>query len=118
KGFGGDNRSVTSATSDASASWTFSGLVPQGVYEVAVTWPTTGFQGNAAFTIVDGTREIYQGFASQYYIPGDFTDAGVGWMRLETVQSSGGTLTVRLTAPVGGPLVADAVRIRRLTGDG
>lgn len=121
-----------SYTSDATASWTFTGLTP-GTYQVAVTYiagyqdyPTSPYYfGTVPYTVLGdnstplGTSNVYQGSS-----PSDFTDNGANWHQLTgTYTIAGTTLTVRMSdaigylANYGYHVNADAVRIQRIQGD-
>jgi hypothetical protein len=104
------------------ASWTFSGLTP-GQYQVSVTWVKNNKRAtNAPYTVLDGSTVLAQVAVNQRNAPNDFSDQGVFWENLVNPATgsaiysiSGTTLVVRLTNKANGQVVADAVRIERIT---
>ena len=52
---------------------------------------------------------------NQELAPGDFTDQGVGWKDLGTYNITGDTLTVQLSDDADDYVIADAIRIERVS---
>ena len=101
------------------ASWTFSGLTPGATYQVAATWQAFWYNTfYARYKLYDDGTLVSVRELSQYYAPGDFTDGGVGWEVLGYFEATGNTLDVRLSNASSGRLMADAVRIEEIKGDG
>jgi parallel beta-helix repeat protein len=133
-GRGGDSLLAFPATAPqgatAQASWTFDGL-SAGYYRVAVTWPPGYYvylngsyqysAGNAVVTAYDGNTVVGEGSLGQYNGPGttgaDFVDAGSNWHTTMLVHISGASLNVVMDNVANGFVLADAVRIERLSGD-
>ncbi|MCP4468205.1 MAG: DUF5011 domain-containing protein, partial [Halieaceae bacterium] len=99
------------------ASWTFTGL-PADRYQVAATWAYK-YNNNynaqdAPFTLSDGAGGVLSTqIVNQKNAPAEFEDGGYFWNTLDTVEVTGGTLVVTLSA---GSLpnkwvVADAIRV-------
>ncbi len=114
-------RSTAAAT--ASGSFVFSGLTP-GDYRVSATWRTVPqFEQyratNAPFTVSGGDLPVTVQ-VDQTLNPGDyansFVDQGAFWMDLvPSYAVAGSTLTVTLTNAADNYVVADAIRIERLS---
>nr|MCH9773453.1 choice-of-anchor D domain-containing protein [Cyanobacteriota bacterium] len=114
----------------AEAFWEFYGLTP-GDYRVSVTWPVSTNPGATAmvatdtpFTIFDGARtnigtpaEVNLGTVdlNQQVDPDDFSSNGVVWEVLGTVSISSRTLTVMLSNLANGTVIADAIRLDRVS---
>jgi len=112
-GFNGDYRQNTGS---ATASWTFSGLIPGAYYTLAATWPAKAtFDTATVYTIRDIDRTPVSVTVNPRTAPADFTDAGVAWKTLGRIRATGDTLVVTLTDTAVVP--ADAVRLQRLGGD-
>lgn len=122
-GFRSDYLTATAGTGSKYATWTFSNLTP-GLYRVSATWLPAGTRAsNAPFTVLQGSAVLGTVAVNQQVAPGDFTESGVGWKDLGgPYQVSGGSLTIRLTNQANGVVVADGIRIERLSpelaGDG
>ncbi|HEV3345215.1 MAG TPA: right-handed parallel beta-helix repeat-containing protein, partial [Pirellulales bacterium] len=111
---------VSNGGNDDVATWTVNNLTPGTWYQVAVTWPSGGASSAAPFTVSDGSQLLTSLTLDQRATPTDFTDAGVGWKTLGTFYVTSGTLTVTVTHTPSyvDNVLADAVRVRAITGDG
>src|SRR5262249_52154886 len=115
---------VAAGNGSATASWTLSGLTPGATYQIAATWPggLSGqsflFANNATFTILDGNTPTAVLQRSQRFAPNEFSDGGFGWSRLGTYLAHGTSLTVQLSNLADGTVIADAVRVQQVSGDG
>jgi Ca2+-binding RTX toxin-like protein len=101
------------------ARWTFDGVTP-GLYRVSATWgaaaSTATLSAAAPFTILDGDRAVAQELIDLQSLPDDFTDTGVIWEDIAgLVWISGHSLVVELDPGDGQSVVADSVRIERLS---
>lgn len=115
----GDQRSAARATNTsntASASWNFSNT-QAGSYRVAVTWSGTNLNNasNAPFAIYDGNRLVALVRVSQKGAAAGFNDGGSAWVNLGTYNVTSSSLRVVLLNSANGRVVADAVRIERMT---
>lgn len=108
----GVNYSIGDGSS--SATWTFS--VSPGFYKVAITWTEHPNRAtNAPFTVLSGSTALGTFQVNQELAPADFTFNGAAWKDLGAYSISGTTLVVRLTDLADEYVIADAVRIERLT---
>ncbi|MCO6458613.1 MAG: choice-of-anchor D domain-containing protein, partial [Pirellulaceae bacterium] len=101
--------------------WTFQGVQP-GKYRVAVTWPSQpshpiseSIATDAPFTVFDDDFKLATIDVNQFLPPGSFDDEGVPWQQLGIFNISSHTLVVQLSDLANGQVLADAVRIERLT---
>ncbi|MCO6454870.1 MAG: hypothetical protein J5I93_06190, partial [Pirellulaceae bacterium] len=101
--------------------WTFQGVQP-GKYRVAVTWPSNpshpiseAIATDAPFTVFDDDFKLATIDVNQFLPPGSFVDEGVPWQQLGIFNVSSHTLVVQLSDLANGQVLADAVRIERLT---
>jgi hypothetical protein len=116
QGYGSDIRQ-SAANKGKTASWTFRGLDPNGVYQAAVTWTTwTNRATNARFT-VDGDRSVTT-LINQQLAPSSFSDQGFGWQNLTTMKPNAqGEIKISLTdQQANGYVLADAARLVRMFG--
>jgi|GEM_PF-5748335 len=133
-GFGEDVYTVLQSTptgiGDAQAFWEFFGLTP-GNYRVSVTWPAftnpssiASMATNAPFTVYDGARTDVGTSAAtvrgttainQQLAPDDFTADGTVWEDLGVFEVNNRTLTVMLSNLTDGRIIADAIRIERVS---
>ena len=122
-GFNDDWYEAPGFDGDNVAAWTFDSLAT-GWYEVAATWRSGlgtdfSYATNARFNVFDDDRHAARSRQiSQREPSDDFTDAGVDWERLATVFIDSGTLTVTLADDANNDVIADAVRIQQIEGDG
>lgn len=122
RGVGGSELQSTSESD--TASWTFTGLVAGGTYEVAVTWregqPYAPGSGEAAYSVFDGATRVLSTTRSQdsSATPSDFEADGAHWERLLTFIATSSTATVRLQpGSATGFVHADAARMQQIAGD-
>ncbi len=98
------------------ASWTFE-VVPGSSYQVSATWfhhPTAAT--DAPYTIYDGAAPITTVNVNQQVAPVQFSESGAMWDDLtSSITIASDTLTVELSDLADGRVVADAIRIQRVT---
>ena len=116
--YGGDNHNMRGGS--GTASWTFTGLA-DGEYLVAATWfhkyDNVYNTLDAPFTIHDSNSTLLgSAIVDQSNAPSEFASDGTNWDTLATVNVTGGSLTVDLSAGSNSNRysVADAIRIERL----
>ncbi|MCO6456639.1 MAG: choice-of-anchor D domain-containing protein, partial [Pirellulaceae bacterium] len=85
------------------------------------TWTAFANRATAApFAIYDGAvapaNLVSSVTRNQQLAPNDFTDDFTAWEDVDIVRVTSGTLTVQLTESGLGEVIADAIRIERLTG--
>jgi hypothetical protein len=96
------------------ASWEFD--VPDGEYNVAVTWIEYQNRAtNAPFSVLNGNQLLDTIFVNQQLAPSDFQDAGYVWDSLGEFSIDSGTLKVELSNDADGYVIADAVRIEQVS---
>ena len=100
----------------AVATWTFTGLTP-GMYRVSSTWLEHHNRAtNVPYTVFNGVTSLGTVLINQELAPNDLVDAAVPWEYLGgiwTITST--TLAVRLTNAANEYVMADGVRIERLS---
>ncbi len=114
-----DAKAATGSNGANKATWTFSGLVA-GEYNVDTTWlPGTDRADNAAYVIRDGvagTILATVGVNQRNAPSGAASDGGRPFASLGSVTITGSALVVELAnTGTNGAIIADAVRIKRLT---
>jgi hypothetical protein len=98
----------------STATWAFGDVEP-GTYRVSATWsPGADRAVNAPFTVLNGTTTLASVAVNQRLAPADLTAHGTTWKDLGTFKIDSGSLSVRLTNPTLGAVIADAVRIERV----
>jgi len=111
QGFDGDVREIIG--SGKSATYTFDGLSPGVMYDVATTW--THFLNrdtSAPYTINGAVGGSVVRQVDQTLPPDDFSADGTDWERLGTFEvAEDGTLTVTISGKGVRSVIADAVRI-------
>jgi subtilisin-like proprotein convertase family protein/V8-like Glu-specific endopeptidase len=119
-GYQGDARTRAKGTAGDFVSWYF-GSVPAGVYEVMATWPArSDYASDATYTIATGSDEalvLKDVVVNQRMRPVGEMARGTVWQTLGTVDSKGDKLRVWLEQSSTGTVVADAVRLVRLTSN-
>jgi uncharacterized repeat protein (TIGR01451 family) len=102
------------------ATWTEGGLVPGTNYELSLTWPANNFASGSAVRVYDGNALLMTLTLDQRPAPSDFSDAGVGWKRLGIFHATSGTFTVTITHTPSytANVIADALRVQAVVGDG
>jgi hypothetical protein len=97
------------------ATWTFA--VSPGRYRVSATWnPHPNRATDSPFTVLDGAVALGTVRVNQEPAPDDFQAHGAWWEDLGTFSLSGSSLVVRLTDAANEYVIADAIRIERLSG--
>jgi hypothetical protein len=125
-GYQGDYRRSEPNSTNVYYLWKFPHLGP-GLYRIASTWPYASTLATNAPFVVNHLKATLNTYLSdtipvnQATTPNDFTDSGVGWKNLGTFAVFNSTdtakspsLTVRLTGPANGAVLADAVRVVRV----
>ncbi len=114
EGFAGDMHYSAKGNGADRATWTFQ-LSP-GQYSVAATWPPQRNRAtDAPFTIRDGAHVLANVAMNQEIAPNDFASNGTTWEMLGTFLVTGSMLTVELSDAANEYVIADAVRIERLS---
>jgi hypothetical protein len=99
----------------STATWTFTGLAA-GQYRVSVTAPASpSYASDAPFSVFDGATLLKTVPVNQRSTLGNCSADGFRWQNLGTFSIQGGTLIVQLTNRANGHVVADAVKIERVT---
>jgi len=120
---GGSQYEISSPDADHLARWRFNGVTP-GLYRVSASWTSPGDDGlhgevlspAAPFTVFDGDRAVAQELIDLESLPDDFTDQGATWEDIGgLVWISGHDLVVELDSSDGLAVVADAIRIERVS---
>jgi hypothetical protein len=115
KGYGNDIHTAYKGLGYVYSTWSFSSL-PQGQYRVYATWTVNGANAtNAPFTILDGTTLRSSVAVNQRLVANDLNADGGHWKLLGNVTVNSGQLVVKLTNLANGYVIADAVRIERVT---
>jgi hypothetical protein len=111
-GYQGDVRYTTSGCSNKTATWSF-GVLPAGTYRVSTTWYVQGARSPTARYTVNGTQVTI----NQTIAANDFAAEGKSWENLAglLVLSVPTAMTVTLSDAGGPTVVADAVRVERLS---
>ena len=113
----GDHHTRAGGDGSQIATWTFIGLEAGATYRVAVTWKApSGNATNASFTIFDSAVADATKTVNQRIAPNDMSIADKSWEDLGTYQVTGTTLTVQLSNLADGTVVADAIRIVKVSG--
>jgi len=114
-GFDGDYHYSSAARDQDGVVYRF-GALPPGFYRVSATWPqVAGAATDASFTVnVDGIDRFVS--VNQSIRPNDFTDRGVPWKSLGFYEVvAGNRFDVFVQSSGGGKVMADAIRLERLT---
>jgi hypothetical protein len=98
------------------ATWTFNGLAT-GIYRVSATWNILSNRAtNSPFTVYNGATSLGTVLVNQELAPNDRVDAGVAWEDLGSSFSiTGTTLVIKLTNAANEYVIADGIRIERLS---
>src|SRR5262249_20995451 len=101
-------------TGASTATWQFNNL-PEGHYDVQVTWPAgPNRASDAKYTVYDGATLLGTVVVNQQLAPtGGETVNGVTFQSLGDYNISSGTLKVVLSNEANGAVIADAVRVDR-----
>jgi hypothetical protein len=114
QGFAGDVRVASGAAENAT--YVFTGLTLGDVYSVAATWTAYSNRATDAPYSIQGVEQPTIVPINQRLAPNDFQDQGAAWEELGAfVIDSNGILTIRLAGSSTGEVIADAVRVERLT---
>jgi hypothetical protein len=120
QGYQGDVTFAAAGTGSEQATFTFTSL-PPGVYRISATWSIHPNRAtNAPFEVFDGTTSgasLGTHSINQELTPSDFVEGGTAWEDLGSgaFTISSGTITVRLTDLANEFVIADAIRIERLS---
>lgn len=114
----GHRNDISTATAGGgadSATWTFD--VTPGLYRVSATWAQAGGNAsNAPYTVFDGANPLATVNLNQTVAPDDLTDAGSTWEDIGNLHNITSTrLIVQLTDNANNTVVADAIRIEKVT---
>jgi hypothetical protein len=83
---------------------------------VSVTYaPEANRASDAPYTVLDGAAGLATVRINQRLAPADLTDRGAGWEDLGTFDIAGNNLVVRLASTGSGYVIADAVRVERIS---
>jgi autotransporter-associated beta strand protein len=114
--YGGQFRYHTPGDGSDAATWTFAGVDPTAQYQVYATWSAGSNRAdNAPFTVSDGTTPLATTLLNQQIVPSDATIDGQGWESLGVYTAASGTLTVNLGDNADGDVIADAIRIVKVS---
>jgi hypothetical protein len=105
----------SSSGTSATARWTFSSL-PAGSYRIWMTW--TGGSTNASnapISFYDGSRLMRTVTVDQRSAASGLSSGGSNWKLITTLTTTGSQLAVQLGNNASGTVIADAVRIERVT---
>jgi hypothetical protein len=105
-------------TGTVQANWTFSNL-PSGQYWVWASWTANvNNASNAPFSVYDGAQAKATWRVDQRTASSGFDADGTSWRYLGMVTISSGQMVVRLTNAANNYVVADAIRMDRVTPQG
>jgi RHS repeat-associated protein len=116
-GNAGDYRyaAASGGAATAVATWTFDDLPIDAMYEVLVTWREHGNRAtNAPYAVTEGTQQVATVYANQQSVP-PVSYNGRQWLSLGAFRIQSGSLRVDLSNNANGYVIADAVRIRRVS---
>ncbi len=114
-GYNNDEHWIPAGDGSAKATWTFSDIVP-GRYRVLATWvPGSGLATNAPFTLLDGNALLLTTTVNQTLAPNEEFADGVWWKQLAYVTVTNDSFSVQLANNADATVVADAIRIERIT---
>ena len=112
-GYAGEVKSDAAGAGSDRAVWTFTN-VAAGPYIVFATWTASASNAtNAPFLVTDGTAAHSTYYVNQQQAPSGFSDAGLQWTQLTTLNITTGMLTVMLTNNADGNVVADGIELVR-----
>jgi len=116
-GHGSDLQWSHNSTGPATATWSFTSLIP-GKYRVSTTWLAASNRATNAsyfFRSAIGGSALGSAIINQQSAPNDFSDQGSAWEDLGIVTVTGSSLVVELTnAGADHYIIADAIRIERI----
>ena len=110
----------TAAGSGGTATWTFSGLTPGVIYQVAVNWPSNFVADDAQYTVHDANGvALASGLVNQYDAASTGVTAdSVGFTSLGVFTATTTTMYVTMTGWQGGVMLADGVLVQALGVNG
>ena len=119
QGFQGDvDEDSSPGTGTSTSTWTFNNLVAGGIYRVSATWSAFSNRAtDAPYTVSGLNGPDVTVDLNQREAPNDFTDQGAAFEDIGTftLAPAGTTLTVTLSDDANGNVIADAIRIERVT---
>jgi hypothetical protein len=115
QGYGGDVHYSAPGSGNDVARWTFS--VTPGRYRISASWSAhVNRASNAPYTIFNGSTSLGTVIVNQRQAANDFSAAGASWEDLGgPYDITGNTLVVALSDLANGYVIADAVRIERIS---
>jgi hypothetical protein len=111
QGVGNDVRFSAAGNGNDAATWTFH-LPEPGLYRVAATWTTHRNRATNSPFSINGSQPIR---VNQEQPPGSFVEDGIAWHILGDFQINGTELIVTLTDQANEYIIADAIRVERIT---
>ena len=116
EGFQNDIAYAAAGGGSSVATWTFNGLAT-GTYRVSATWNIMSNRAtNSPFTVYNGTTSLGTVLVNQEQLTNNRTDAGANWQDLgSSFTITGSTLVVKLTNSANEYVIADGIRIERLS---
>ena len=112
----GDCRYAPAGTGQNTATWTFQNLDTTAQYQVYATWNASGNHAtDAPFTVCDGTTALATVHMNQQPAPDRASFDGQGWQSIGVFNPSSGALNIQLSDNANGYVVADAVRLVKIT---
>jgi hypothetical protein len=97
------------------ATWTFD--VTAGVYRVSASWSASYNRAtDAKYSVLDDATSLATVTVNQQIAADDLADAGVLWEDLGTFAVSSTTLVVELADNANNFVIADAIRIEKMSG--
>ena len=116
----GEELMASAGSGNAVATWTFTGLTPGATYQVSASWGLDGYElslaSDAPFSVLDGSQLVSLTYQSEYYNPS--IPGTPSWQPLGNFVTTTGTLTVQLSNAAMRAVVADAVMIQQIQGNG
>lgn len=110
-----DIQTALKGNGSTTATWTFTAM-PAGVYKVHASWTaSTLYATNAPYTVYDGATQLSTVVVNQERASSGLTWGGTAWSNLGTFEITGDTVRVVLTNLANDRVVADAVRIERIS---
>jgi FG-GAP-like repeat/Subtilase family/Protein of unknown function (DUF1573) len=115
-GYGNDRRIANPGAGNATATYQFNNLAP-GLYRIATTWFSGSNRGNNIPYTVSSTvgGSVLQTFSvNQQVAPTGFSEGGVTFQNLGTINTFGNSLVVTIANTTAGNVNADAIRLERI----
>ena len=116
EGFQNDTAYAATGNGSSVATWTFNGLAT-GTYRVSATWSTHSNRArNSPFTVYDGATSLGTIPVDQEQLTTNRRNVGANWQDLgSSFEITGSTLVVKLTNAANEFVIADGIRIERLS---